>query len=157
MRLEQVAQVPVVLPDGRRRVVWAGFRRLFQPEAEPVGRVDGDGQGPLPFGDLTAELLELCRAALDRRVGLAQGGQPGVVGGVELRLRRVFGIRVPTRARWSTWIVMNSRRTAWAELAGGSVVSVPVSALADGGISPASSASRCASSPMNTGIHAATV
>ena len=42
-------------------------------------------------------------------------------------------------------------------MAGGSVVPVPVSALADAGISPASSASRCASSPMNTGIHVATV
>ena len=52
---------------------------------------------------------------------------------------------------------MNSRRTAWAAMAGGSVVPAPVSALADAGISPASPASRWASSPMNTGIHAATV
>ena len=35
-------------------------------------------------------------------------------------------------------------------------VPVPVSALADAFISPASSVSRWASSPMNTGIHAAT-
>ena len=42
-------------------------------------------------------------------------------------------------------------------MAGGSAVPVPVSALADAGISPASSASRWASSPVNTGIHAATV
>ena len=91
--LEQVAQVPVVLPGDGLLVAWAGFRGLLQPEAEPVWRVGGDGQGPLPFGDLAAELLELCRVAQDRRVGLAQGGQPSVVGGVELWLRRVFGIR----------------------------------------------------------------
>ena len=93
MGLEQVAEVPVILPDGRRRVVWAGFQRLLQPQAQPVWRAGGDGQRPLPFGDLTSELLELCRVAPDRRVGMAQGGQPGVVGGVELRLLRVFGIR----------------------------------------------------------------
>ena len=33
--LEQVAEVPVILPDGRRRVVWAGFQRLLQPQAQP--------------------------------------------------------------------------------------------------------------------------
>ena len=97
MGLEQVAQVPVVLPDDRRLVLWAGFRGLLQPEAEPVWRVGGDGQGPLPFGGLAAELLELGRVAPDRWVGMAQGGQPGVVGGVELRLRRVFGSRAGAR------------------------------------------------------------
>ena len=67
--LEQVAQVPVILPDGQGLVVWAGFGRLLQPEAETVWRVGRDGEGPLPFGDLAAELLELCRAAPDLRIG----------------------------------------------------------------------------------------
>ena len=93
MGLEQVAEVPVILPDDRRLVLWAGFGRLLQPEAEPVWRVGGDGQGPLPFGDLAAELLEPRRVAPDRWVGMVQGGQPSVVGRVELWLRRVFGIR----------------------------------------------------------------
>ena len=91
--LEQVAQVPIVLPDDRGLVLRTGFRGLLQPEAEPVRRVGGGGQGPLPFGDLAPELLELCRVAPDRRVGLGQGPEPGVVGGVELGLRRVIGRR----------------------------------------------------------------
>ena len=89
--LEQVAQVPVVLPDCRRLFVRAGFGRLLQPEAETAWRVGRDGEGPLPFGDLAAELLELCRVAPDLRVCMAQRPQPGVMGGVELRLRRVVG------------------------------------------------------------------
>ena len=91
--LEQVAQVPVILPDGRRLVVRVEFGRLLQPEAEPVWRVGRDGEGPLPFGDLATELLELCRVAPDLRIGQGQGGQPSVMGRVELRLRPVFGIR----------------------------------------------------------------
>ena len=82
--LEQIAQVPFVLSDGGRLVLRAGFRWLLQPEAEPVRRVGGDGQGPLPFRDLATELPELCRVAYDRRVDVVQRPEPGVVGGVEL-------------------------------------------------------------------------
>ena len=89
--LEQVAQIPVVLPDGRRLVAWSEFRWLLQPEAEPVWRVGGDGQGPLPFRDLAAELLDLRRVAQDHWVVVVQRPEPGVVGGVELRLRRAVG------------------------------------------------------------------
>ena len=98
-------------------------------------------------------------AGLPRTTGLAWPRADSQASWAESNcwLRQVSQVSVPARAKWSTWTVMNSRRTAWAGVAGGWVVPVPVSALADAGISPASSASRWASSPMNTGIHAATV
>ena len=96
MGLEQVAQVPVVLPDGGQFLLGSVLRWLLQPEAEPVRRVGGNGQWPLPFRNLAAELVELCRVAPDRRVDVVQRPEPGVVGGVELRLRAVTGFRAGT-------------------------------------------------------------
>ena len=46
--LEQVAQVPVLFAQSGWWVVLVRFRRLFQPEAQPVGGVSRYGDGPMP-------------------------------------------------------------------------------------------------------------
>ena len=56
----------------------------------------GDGQGPLPFRDLAAELLDLRRVAQDHRVAVVQRPEPGVVRGVELRLRQAISFSAGT-------------------------------------------------------------
>ena len=92
VRLQQVAQVPLVLPESLCLFLRSGLRGLLQPKAEPVWGVGDDGDGPLPFGDLTAQLLQLRRVAPDLRFRLAQGKQPGVMRGVDFRLFQVAGL-----------------------------------------------------------------
>ena len=90
--LQQVAEVPVVLLFGQCPVVEIGFRRLLQSEAEPVRRVRCDGDGPLPFGYLSAQLLELLWAGFDVRFVAVQGVHPGVVD--RIKPSRLFSPRL---------------------------------------------------------------
>ena len=95
--------------------------RLLQPEAEPVRRVGGDRQWPLPFCYLAAELLELRRVAHDCRVDCGSRAQSQASWAESNSGWAGLPDSAPARARWSTWAVRKSRGTAWAAMAGGTV------------------------------------